>query len=161
MVDVVVQRGTAAIGNGGGTSAPGASFTNLTSAFVMNSNNRRMHGGRDDQNAGNLEVDDLSGTIELTAVNTITYTREGGSVASDMRFAWESWEYDGAASGPDEFIVRSRDTITLTGETNTATLTNNPTTIGDCIPFITGIRSNRSEERRVGKECRSRWSPYH
>src|SRR5258708_18677755 len=24
--------------------------------------------------------------------------------------------------------------------------------------FVTG---NRSEERRVGKECRSRWSPYH
>ena len=21
--------------------------------------------------------------------------------------------------------------------------------------------NNRSEERRVGKECRSRWSPYH
>src|SRR3989449_11548126 len=35
--------------------------------------------------------------------------------------------------------------------------------------FLTGIgykakaaiRSGRSEERRVGKECRSRWSPYH
>src|SRR2546430_12297620 len=26
-------------------------------------------------------------------------------------------------------------------------------------PYVTG--SNRSEERRVGKECRSRWSPYH
>ena len=25
----------------------------------------------------------------------------------------------------------------------------------------TGHRHNRSEERRVGKECRSRWSPYH
>ena len=24
-----------------------------------------------------------------------------------------------------------------------------------------GIVLNRSEERRVGKECRSRWSPYH
>ena len=24
-----------------------------------------------------------------------------------------------------------------------------------------GKRSKRSEERRVGKECRSRWSPYH
>ena len=24
-----------------------------------------------------------------------------------------------------------------------------------------GIRDTRSEERRVGKECRSRWSPYH
>src|ERR1017187_6686110 len=23
------------------------------------------------------------------------------------------------------------------------------------------MRKNRSEERRVGKECRSRWSPYH
>ena len=23
------------------------------------------------------------------------------------------------------------------------------------------IRLTRSEERRVGKECRSRWSPYH
>ena len=26
-------------------------------------------------------------------------------------------------------------------------------------PFIDG--NKRSEERRVGKECRSRWSPYH
>ena len=24
-----------------------------------------------------------------------------------------------------------------------------------------GISAARSEERRVGKECRSRWSPYH
>ena len=24
-----------------------------------------------------------------------------------------------------------------------------------------GLRVARSEERRVGKECRSRWSPYH
>src|SRR3712207_5976941 len=26
---------------------------------------------------------------------------------------------------------------------------------------INGILNVRSEERRVGKECRSRWSPYH
>ena len=24
-----------------------------------------------------------------------------------------------------------------------------------------GLTKTRSEERRVGKECRSRWSPYH
>ena len=24
-----------------------------------------------------------------------------------------------------------------------------------------GVKHDRSEERRVGKECRSRWSPYH
>ena len=28
-------------------------------------------------------------------------------------------------------------------------------------PFIRKTLSKRSEERRVGKECRSRWSPYH
>ena len=28
--------------------------------------------------------------------------------------------------------------------------------------YIMGVgRRERSEERRVGKECRSRWSPYH
>src|SRR4028118_78264 len=26
---------------------------------------------------------------------------------------------------------------------------------------LTRVFSSRSEERRVGKECRSRWSPYH
>ena len=28
------------------------------------------------------------------------------------------------------------------------------------VMFLTGT-DERSEERRVGKECRSRWSPYH
>ena len=27
--------------------------------------------------------------------------------------------------------------------------------------IASGHAYNRSEERRVGKECRSRWSPYH
>src|SRR2546422_4514823 len=26
---------------------------------------------------------------------------------------------------------------------------------------VCGLKTERSEERRVGKECRSRWSPYH
>ena len=37
--------------------------------------------------------------------------------------------------------------------------------IGDIVfldgPIYTGREGMRSEERRVGKECRSRWSPYH
>ena len=27
--------------------------------------------------------------------------------------------------------------------------------------MLSGCERDRSEERRVGKECRSRWSPYH
>src|SRR3712207_9512944 len=30
-----------------------------------------------------------------------------------------------------------------------------------CANFLEKVNSMRSEERRVGKECRSRWSPYH
>src|SRR2546429_5802237 len=33
-------------------------------------------------------------------------------------------------------------------------------TLADSVNQI-DIYTNRSEERRVGKECRSRWSPYH
>src|SRR5260370_41334149 len=29
------------------------------------------------------------------------------------------------------------------------------------IKMLLGLEEHRSEERRVGKECRSRWSPYH
>ena len=29
------------------------------------------------------------------------------------------------------------------------------------VVVVNGENSARSEERRVGKECRSRWSPYH
>src|SRR3712207_8395674 len=28
-------------------------------------------------------------------------------------------------------------------------------------PYMSLLSMSRSEERRVGKECRSRWSPYH
>jgi len=33
----------------------------------------------------------------------------------------------------------------------------------EVVPLINGLAEcfARSEERRVGKECRSRWSPYH
>src|SRR2546430_6193013 len=32
---------------------------------------------------------------------------------------------------------------------------------GDVVAHLIKEGNNRSEERRVGKECRSRWSPYH
>ena len=32
---------------------------------------------------------------------------------------------------------------------------------GSLYPHLMEVEQTRSEERRVGKECRSRWSPYH
>ena len=34
-------------------------------------------------------------------------------------------------------------------------------TAGQAVQFDGSASADRSEERRVGKECRSRWSPYH
>src|SRR5258708_21720882 len=33
--------------------------------------------------------------------------------------------------------------------------------VNDQRPRFLALLADRSEERRVGKECRSRWSPYH
>ena len=33
--------------------------------------------------------------------------------------------------------------------------------IAQSVPQVWSQQIDRSEERRVGKECRSRWSPYH
>ena len=32
---------------------------------------------------------------------------------------------------------------------------------GNALVELGKLHDDRSEERRVGKECRSRWSPYH
>ena len=69
-------------------------------------------------------------------------------------------------------IANSTDAIIIcgtTGESSTMTHGEHLKTIKFAIdkvnkrvPVIAGTGSNcRSEERRVGKECRSRWSPYH
>ena len=36
-----------------------------------------------------------------------------------------------------------------------------PDELGNAVVIASSSRHRRSEERRVGKECRSRWSPYH
>ena len=49
--------------------------------------------------------------------------------------------------------------ITLTNQESPTILTGQEEGTG--IRILRGTQSRRSEERRVGKECRSRWSPYH
>src|SRR5688572_31758906 len=59
------------------------------------------------------------------------------------------WSSDVCSSDLEEVPVVS----SAAGGTFTATLSDDRSTIE--------YELNRSEERRVGKECRSRWSPYH
>ena len=59
------------------------------------------------------------------------------------------------------FFFRSGDKKVTTYETvelKKGSINNTVTATGTIEPIT---KVDRSEERRVGKECRSRWSPYH
>src|SRR3712207_6910036 len=85
---------------------------------------------------------------------------------------WRDWSSDVCSSdlAPDPVVEpRAReDAVTqsdarLFGRDEAAGLREQDDQSG--LPQVGGlaahVRARRSEERRVGKECRSRWSPYH
>src|SRR5689334_24459866 len=76
-------------------------------------------------------------------------TVEGSVVRFDP-----DWILECVAAAPAEFELVARNparTVRMGGRHMVFSPTQGP-------PFV---REGRSEERRVGKECRSRWSPYH
>ena len=62
------------------------------------------------------------------------------------------------SSGPDGVRGSSGETL-LSGDGDAEILGGN--SAADHVNARAGDDIMRSEERRVGKECRSRWSPYH
>src|SRR5260370_10780494 len=60
----------------------------------------------------------------------------------------QEYDFDGNAHGPD---------VTLIGAAKVHLFHRKQRVQ----PFVPDLAIERSEERRVGKECRSRWSPYH
>ena len=76
--------------------------------------------------------------ITIDGLKPATYTAPGPSkVPTLRRLAQEGTFADG--------VIGVTPTVTYPSHTT----------------MITGVMPARSEERRVGKECRSRWSPYH
>jgi hypothetical protein len=149
---IKIQRGTANVPVAGTTQTAPADFVefgSLTSAFVLNKNNQFGSAGASTPDGNDKTHDDTSLRIELTATNTITFSRVATSDNQNYRADWESWEYIGNPGGPNEFIVRSRNTVTLsnTERTKTAVLDNTPIDIDRCIPFITGISTDAANYR--------------
>ena len=78
------------------------------------------------------------------------------------------------ATGGKQYKVAEGDVIKVeklgveAGETvtfdNVIAVSNDGLKVGEDVKdasVTASVVENRSEERRVGKECRSRWSPYH
>ena len=95
------------------------------------------------------DSDPVRETLELTASSSQIALDENDLSATVLTFDWTP-----ARPMPDEYLVSYTTKLDL--------LNNN---FGSSTAIVTseddGIFSRRSVERRVGKECRSRWSPYH
>src|SRR3989304_7971275 len=86
-----------------------------------------------------------AGTCALTGERRETFTSFFSSRRRHTRCS--DWSSD-VCSSDLRSLTRALDEV-LTG------------TLGNAVGALEDVLGDRSEERRVGKECRSRWSPYH
>jgi len=119
-------------------------FSSLESTFVRNLNNGKLSSKL---TAGtSYNAIDLSGSLKLNDSSSILFEKQTSSGASATTFSWESWEYNGATGGPNEFKVISRNTVILEAGARGVKLDNVPSNINKAIPFITGVRSSQTND---------------
>ena len=93
---------------------------------------------------------------------TATYNRDFGSHHIGALFSIEKSEAEseylvGQVTNPYEFTNGQSNLV----QYNSASTTEFKRAESGTLSYIGRVNYARSEERRVGKECRSRWSPYH
>src|ERR1035441_4098477 len=112
----------------------------------------------------------LAAKLQITRAQALDQIAEMVALAKSYRDDVEFSPEDATRTDRD-FLIKVCEVAIQAG----ATTLNPPDTVGYCIPRdyaqmfldvrarVPGIENIilRSEERRVGKECRSRWSPYH
>src|SRR5256885_3099600 len=80
---------------------------------------------------------------------------------------WSSDVCSSDLGGNGTVVLHAGATMEVTGSQCTQRHQQGHTYPGGCLSLTPAFRNEgvvyllRSEERRVGKECRSRWSPYH
>ena len=89
-----------------------------------------------------LTMSSVSATCNIIVITDPTGQDPNGAAAGSMSFAQNMFQSTFLMSKNNHFAVLSGGT----GSSDTR---------------LESIIAERSEERRVGKECRSRWSPYH
>src|SRR2546430_13148499 len=87
--------------------------------------------------------------------------QDPSAVGEPVPLSPELVRYGGARSRPFLSSYRLPDTITFAGSTVPLDVWQVRERIEFEFYHFLEDEGDRSEERRVGKECRSRWSPYH
>src|SRR2546430_6243719 len=89
-----------------------------------------------------------------------------GSEFGAIQAAFQTWQ--NVPSADVRFIYRGTTAARTVGRDgmNVVSFTDDSTPLASSViaatfSFFRADSAGRSEERRVGKECRSRWSPYH
>src|SRR2546430_14897166 len=106
-----------------------------------------------------------TGTMNFGSVN-LGSSAEQTFTVSNLEPARGGGTVSGTASAPAPFSIVSGSPFTLgVGASQAVTVRFSPTMSATATANLTFAAdrdtTSRSEERRVGKECRSRWSPYH
>ncbi len=105
----------------------------LSSAFVRRTTSIDKQSGPVGS-TGNANPNIVSGAAFLSGTNEISFRQ---NTTTSQKIVGEVWRYTGAASGPDEFIVRDRLAITITGNTASQAVSG-IVDVNKCIPFWTG-----------------------
>ena len=122
----------------------------FTGHVAVNGNSLRSYGWNGVPNDGVIVLGDANSYIFKNGSN-FTFANSAGGFTSTLSTGgsiWTSGNFDPASK------------INRTGDTVTGSLRVNAYLYTQAAAGHNLIRF-RSEERRVGKECRSRWSPYH
>src|SRR3712207_7774081 len=97
-----------------------------------------------------LVVNKIRGTFKSAAVKAPGFGDRRKAMLQDIAILT-----GGQVISEDVGLKLENTGLELLGQARKVVLTKDETTI------VEGAGDARSEERRVGKECRSRWSPYH
>ena len=92
----------------------------------------------------------------------LTATASDREITMETKIALDSMEEPGRITVPSKILLdelREFPEQPIRFDINTQT--NEVRFFGDKGNYVIQGDAERSEERRVGKECRSRWSPYH
>src|SRR2546422_8506884 len=106
---------------------------------------------------GTAHIQGGSDGTYYAAGTPLTLSADTPVTDSGTRYVFNNWSGDGTGTTAALRSVTMNGPRTVNANYDTQyllTLTTGPAAVGTA-------HIQRSEERRVGKECRSRWSPYH